>query len=513
MTKIFRLALLCLLLTPSFIQAQPGFKAAAENVLDKLYNVNGNKIYPKPAIEIVSDERSAAQFIRRSNTIQVGVKIFEVCRVFGKDSLAALAFIIGHEMAHSFQINTRQTSFLAYDKEDGANADSEKDADIQGLFNAWLAGYNTSDLLPYIIEGVYVAYDLKGKNLAGYPTLDERKRTAKEVRLIVTELIRMYETGNYLAAIGQYDLAAACFRYVEARYKGREVYNNLGVSMVLQAMNISEKNVDPYIFPLELDCDTRLKKPKADRGPDDLTPEQWQKRGELLAKAADYFALAGKMDYEYLPAEINYLCALVLNAKAAEAIEYCERRELVKKARLLNSPAALQDKVKLALGLAYAYSLRSEAIALFDGLINSADDFVNYAANINAAVLSGKKPATNEAISCQIAFDTDALVDGVKIHRPVTALWIPLDNTAQIEISTVLNPGSDLLVFRVGGQNRLSLQRIRSTGAAPVLSATSRRNAVSTSRGYIEVCRAKSVALLVSETRNKTVEWVKFYEY
>jgi hypothetical protein len=36
---------------------------------------------------------------------------------------------------------------------------------------------------------------------------------------------------------------------------------------------------------------------------------------------------------------------------------------------------------------------------------------------------------------------------------------------------------------------------------------------VSTNRGYIEVCREKRVALLVSETRNKTVEWAKFYEF
>jgi hypothetical protein len=185
----------------------------------------------------------------------------------------------------------------------------------------------------------------------------------------------------------------------------------------------------------------------------------------------------------------------------------------MKKARLLNSPAAVQDKIKLIPGLAYAYNRSTEAIALFDGLKNSDDDFVKYAANINAAVLSGKMPATNEAVSCQIAFETDALVDNVKLHRPATAAWTMLDNTAQIEISTVLNPISELLVFRVSGQNRLSLQRIHGTGAAPAPGTALRRNAVATSRGYIEVCREKRVALLVSDSRNKTLEWAKFYEF
>lgn len=510
---IFRFALLCFLLNPLRVQTQPGLKAVAESVLDKLYLVNGNRIYPKPAIEIDRDERQAARFVRRTNTIEVGVKIFEVCRVFGKDSLSALAFILGHELAHAFQPNTVQTGFLAYDRGESGDANAEKDADVQGLFNAWLAGYNTTDLLPYIIEGLYVAYDLKGKNLPRYPSLDERKLVAQEVRLLVTELMRMYETGNYLIAIGQYDLAAACFRSMEPRYKGREVYQNLGISMVLQAINISEKNVDPYVFPLEPDCNTRLQKTKTGREPADLTPGQWQKRGELLAGAASCFERAGKMDNEYMPAEINYMCALVLNAKSAEAIEYCEKRALMEKARLLDSPRSEQDKVKLVRGLAYAYSRRLEAIAMFEELINSPDDFVKYAAGINAAVMSGNKPEIRETITCQIAFETDVPIDDVQLQRPATAAWTMLDNNVRIEVCTVLNPHSDLLVFRVSGQDRFSLQRIHLKGEAPAPSSIPNRNAVTTHRGNIVVCSEKNVALLVSKTRKKTLEWAKYYEF
>ncbi len=504
-------ALFTLIFAIAHAGAQPHLKSAAESVLDKLYEANGNKIYPKPTIEIIKDNRNAAQFVRHSNTIQIGVKTFEVCRVFGKDSLSALAFVIGHEMAHSFQLNTKQTSFLAYDKQEGADTNAEKDADIQGLFAAYLAGYNTADLLPYLIEGIYVVYDLKRKNLPGYPTLEERKRSAGEARLIVSDLTRMYETGHYLAAIGRHDLAATCFGYVEARYKGRDVHTNLGISLALQAMNLSGKNVDPYVFPFEVDGGIRLQKPRA-KGVEDLTPEQWSQRGHLLAKAAEHFALAAKMDYEYLPAEINYMSALVLNGKSAEAIQYCEGRELLKKSQLLGSPTTEQGKAKLALGLAYAYNLRvADAAQLFGQLKNSDDAFTRRAADFNAEVLSGKSPSIGELPVCQISFDTDALVDGIKPQSPEPGAWILLDATAQIEISTVIKTTSDLMVFRVGGQNRVSLQRIRS--AVPVPTSDARQDLVATNRGYIEVCREKRVAILVNEARNKTLEWVKYHEF
>ena len=73
------------------------------------------------------------------------------------------------------------------------------------------------------------------------------------------------------------------------------------------------------------------------------------------------------------------------------------------------------------LGLAYAYSRRTEAIPLFDGLKNSADDFVRYAARFNADVLAGKSPAPRNDDLCQINFDTDALVRRVEeVYELVT---------------------------------------------------------------------------------------------
>lgn len=494
----------------SALSAQSSLKATAESVLNKLYLTNGNNLYHKPAIEIVNDDRHAAQFVRSRNSILLGKKTFEVCRVFGKDSLSALAFIIGHEMAHAFQVSTRETSFLTYDREKDMSTEAENEADIQGLFNTWLAGYNTLDLLPYLIEGIYVAYDLKRKEQPGYPTLEERKRSAREMLRITGDLIRMFETGNYLTAIGHHDLAIACYRHVESRYKGREVYYQLGVNMMLQAINLSEKNVDPYIFAPEPDCDSRLKKPRAE-GSADLTPEQWQQRGELLAGAAEHFALVVKMDGEYLPAETAYLCALILNAKAPEALAYAEQQELLKKAGRANG--AGQEKLKLTLALAHAYNRDKAAFALLENLKNATDGFVGYAAGYNLDVLAGKSPALREKAGCQFNFDTGALIDNIAVEHPPNADWTPLEGAAGVETTTLSNPNSILIVFRSNGQNRLSLQLVKKGNPVNLASSDPHQNRTAGTRGFIEVCRDQQVAMATGSAPARTVAWVKYFEF
>lgn len=505
--------LLVLLLTGArssvTLSAQSSPKAAAESILNKLYLTNGNNLYHKPAIEIVNDDRHAAQFVRSRNSILLGKKIFEVCRVFGKDSLSALAYIIGHEMAHVFQVGTRETSFLAYDQVKDVGTASENEADIHCLFNTWLAGYKSLELLPYLIEGIYVAYDLKRKEQPGYPTLEERKRSAREMLRITGDLIRMFETGSYLSAIGHHDLAVACYRHVESRYKGRELYYQLGVSLMLQAMNLSEKNVDPYIFPQEPDGDVRLKKPRAEDSAG-LTPEQWQQRGELLAGAAEYFALAVKMDGESLSAETGYLCALILNAKAPEALAYAEQRELMKKAGL---PGVEQEKLKLTLALGYAYNRDKAAFALLESLKNAADIFVGYAAGYNLDVLAGKSPAPREWAGCQFNFDTEALIDNISVQHPPNADWTPLEGAAGVEITTLSNPNSILIVFRANGQNRLSLQLVKKGNPVNVASGDPYRNRTASPRGYIEVCRDRKVAMATGTAPARTVAWIKYFEF
>ncbi|MBK9016294.1 MAG: hypothetical protein IPM82_20715 [Saprospiraceae bacterium] len=202
-------------------------------------------------------------------------------------------------MAHAYQTDLKasSTSFLAYDRHTDGDIVFEESADVQGVFMAYLAGYRTTQILPELIKCIYQEFDLPAR-LTGYPSLLERQNTVKKVQSMSTELIRVYEAGNYLFSMSKYDLAISCFEHVENWYKGREVYNNLGLGYAYLAMNFTANNADPYLFPLEISWDTRMKKPLAPRGGKDLEPEERRLRG-VPSKGGKHFVTASKMDLAF----------------------------------------------------------------------------------------------------------------------------------------------------------------------------------------------------------------------
>ncbi|MCO6492754.1 MAG: hypothetical protein J5I98_30325 [Phaeodactylibacter sp.] len=156
------------------------FSSAADQVLENLFAAYGNRRQPRPRLEVVQDNLGP-RYRESARTIVLDRRSLQVCRTFGSDSLSALAFIIGHELAHFFQeeVGGRngEFSYLAYDKNQRSNPEKERLADIQGLFNAYLAGYRSTAILPELIARLYDAYQLPG-HLKGYLTLEERQQSA-----------------------------------------------------------------------------------------------------------------------------------------------------------------------------------------------------------------------------------------------------------------------------------------------------------------------------------------------
>ncbi len=75
----------------------------AQSVLDRLYAANGNYTFKKPKIVLSTENKKVAAFSPWKNTITLDQKMYDICRGFGRDSLAALAYIIGHELVHAYQ--------------------------------------------------------------------------------------------------------------------------------------------------------------------------------------------------------------------------------------------------------------------------------------------------------------------------------------------------------------------------------------------------------------------------
>ena len=310
------------------IYAAPSFHLElAQKVLDKLFDVSGQYIYEKPKLEIDSGNQRVAAYIPAKNMITIDEKALSICASMGSDTENALAFIIGHELAHAFQKEVRQsgetTSFLSYDKHIHSSIRTEKVADIQGVFTGYLAGYGMQTAIPVALERIYEEYELAGIKLPNYPPFEERTNSAKEVVETVDNLIDLFELIPYLIALEKNDLAINSLEYILEYYQGYEIQNNLGAAFLFSAMEFVNLETDKYSYPITIDSSSNLKSIDISRGPPPpLNHMEKLFRTKFLNRSIDYFNSAIKFNNKCTISKINKACALNLLSQPKKAIEF-----------------------------------------------------------------------------------------------------------------------------------------------------------------------------------------------
>jgi hypothetical protein len=397
-----RIIIYILVLLPTFLKAANTTQAEiiANQVLTKLYQTNGNFLFPKPKVEIIAKVSNVARLLRKSNIIELDSKAYELCQTMGKDSLSALAIVLGHELAHVFQMDNgeNEASFLNYTKNNKFSSEEEH-ADIYGTFMAHLSGYKTREIFPNLIEQIYTQYELKNKTLVNYPTFEERQQTGKRLAQIINQMQNYYEAADYAMITGEYELAIVLLENIEENYKGKELYNNIGVAYTLHATALQKINSDDYIYPLEIDATFRLKKPKVGRGDDD-DDENKKTIARYLKKATAYFEQAAKMDIQYISPNINQACVLIMQNKYNEALTYISKKQMEKRARLSSENTAYIEKVKLikALALAKGGATNEPNMLLLD-LANGKNKTVAIIAAHNLKVLNKQNTDSKDSIT------------------------------------------------------------------------------------------------------------------
>ncbi|MEP6645925.1 MAG: tetratricopeptide repeat protein [Saprospiraceae bacterium] len=324
-----RILILILVLLISFVRTGQLFSAPwhqiAQNVLDELFDASSDYRFSKPSLGFTTASQDVAYYLASKNTLIIEEQTFSVCRMMGKDSVNALAFIIGHELSHMYQeeMHTQDfiSSFLTYDKNIHARIRTEKQADIQGAFNAFLAGYKTQGLISRLLVELYNSYGLLDKELSGYPTLEERKTTASEVSGIVDDLILLYDISPMLSIIGKYQYASSAYEYIGQYYRGGEVLNNLGLNYLLEAINLTDYNLDRFAFPIEFNSESRLKKPKVLYGAKDFDIAAFTHRIQLIEKANNNFEEAIQQNKNNPISLLNLATTYVLLGKYKEALD------------------------------------------------------------------------------------------------------------------------------------------------------------------------------------------------
>ena len=359
----------------------------AQNLLDQLYAAGGDFRWEKPDLQIISTSNCIASFRPRTNVIVLEEKAIGIARSFGQDSLNVLAAVLGHELTHFYQNRgSRQgqaTNFLAYAGEESAEYAKEKEADLNGVFTAFLAGYKrVKDILPNMLEEIYRAYGLDDKTLSNYPPLEIRKRSAMEVQRQADTLLHVFKAANYLTAAGDYEKALSCYNYLLRFYDGAEALSNAGTLLALQSLRVGGKKATPFSYPLEIDVYSRLSEARAEP----LTPDEESQRQALLQRSKGFFDQALEKMPEYRPALINSICVDIISGRGGETLERADQYR-----HILG-----EETKKLLEALSLLHSARDgqkeRGAALLEALQNSGDEQVKLQSRLNLNALHQQIP-------------------------------------------------------------------------------------------------------------------------
>jgi len=360
-------------------------QALIQHILDRLFETIGDTRYGKPSIQLTSTTNIGATYLPASEIILVEEKLLELSRSFEADSTTVLAFFIGHELGHFFQYQQNKDlspiPFLQYGEALPSQIKMEKTADIFGVFSAYLAGYlKSGDLLPSIIQQLYLQYQLTEKNLLQYDTLEKRMEIAEEVKLKADTLRQIFRLGNISTLANQPQLAQKCYEHILNYYQSSEIQNNLALNYMLQAMSVDGKRYDNFLFPLELNAETALTLVRADQ----LSPSAYKKRQQLLSKAASYLKVALSQNAHNFSAQINQFCLLVLQENWQLANLYY--LELMQNK---NRSTVSKEKIQLVNAILLAQQQKiGPANIIFNSLKNSLNPQVQSFANINSKILT-----------------------------------------------------------------------------------------------------------------------------
>lgn len=383
-------------------QVQAGHKnyklRTVEKVLSNLYRAASVPQIHKPKIALVKGSSIGAVYVPGQNLIRIEEKLYDICVEFNKDSLNALAFVISHELSHAIQKHVKfsndASNFLMTNNMGKSKFHEEKEADLQGAFICYLAGYNPSKVLKNLINSIYDQYKLKDEILANYPPKSERINSSDSVLEMANELYQLFECANILIIQAEYKLADLCYRYILKKYQGAEIYNNLGLVSLYLAFELHDEEKDYYAYPFELDLNSNLTKIKRARGP--ISEEDRIIRKRHIVQAVQLFEKSLELNPEYSTAAINLICALNLEGNYLKAVSFYN--QFLKTNRSL-LPDKLM-KLKMAVGISFALQQQSSCLTYFKSVIKSPVLLLKHMAYHNINIFNNCLPGPLSSEPC-----------------------------------------------------------------------------------------------------------------
>lgn len=408
----------------------------------------------------VKGRKKISYFDSSSLTIYVEEAAIKVAKSFKdkKKIKGALAFLVGHELAH-FSQGCRvgvfpSVSFVQNQPLSSEKIEVEREADVYGSFFVYAVGEKDLDFIAEFLEKLYAEYKLESLNNPDYPSLKERIEIGISACHTASRLADVFEMGQYLMALGQYSVALECWEYLAQYLRYPELSYNLGLANFMLASKDS-----PYTYPL------LLAKNPIDRG----SLGMQKKTSKDYIESAIYHFSEGIKQQHPFQAQLGLSCTYI------EGGQY----DLARKA--LNSAKSMIDTVGKKQGDEKALILIAEAILAARTkkdniarqelrksilLATKYRKIVRYWCNCNRDILDGK-PSRCFLFDPGGSQNTAYSVDDIninKLEQPHSFRYdLPLtfnDQTATSRLKYRSLPNSSYYYYNQQGRSTIVLQRI-----------------------------------------------------
>ena len=290
-----------------------------EDVFDKIILSIGNFSIQEPKLKIENIKGPAKYY---KGNIIVSNKLINILCDSG-DFEDKISFVLAHELAHHYlQHNWKHNSGFSYvenslSKDEEDRLEAETQADIYAGFYGKISGYETLRFAKETITEIYNGFEINKEIVGmGYPSYEERLSIINERIEQADNLAEVFELGNILLKLGEYNIAAYFFESIETKFNSREISNNLAIAHLLEGIKTNKnEKITKLTFPLIIDFETRVKVKKTRSLSND--PES------NFKQAKKYFNKALFLDNDYLPAmqnllSVNYLLCSEQNQRDLE---------------------------------------------------------------------------------------------------------------------------------------------------------------------------------------------------
>jgi Peptidase family M48 len=230
--------------------------------------------------------------------IVIEEEIVELCRSFQQDSTAALAFVLGHELAHH-NLGHTSSQFCPFHVQDEIVSNplmlqNEINADKVGNFYARLAGFSPCDLGEKLIHQIYQQFAIQ--NNVNYPSQNNRIAILQNNCQSADTLSSLFYVAKNLAKQQEYTLSLTLFQHILQLFPSKEMYLNAATVQLQWIVNEGFETTDSlYEMPLLFENEVHFRK--------GLSPNALRtlikKRENYLKQSAQYLHKALAIDGNY----------------------------------------------------------------------------------------------------------------------------------------------------------------------------------------------------------------------